>query len=92
MKKMQEKNKIYNIQGKSTNSPSNQAIWMANTNFQRQISKSRRIKVFGENVGQLSLGVYIPHLNVPLLYMTSQKVVSPLNMYHHFVEDWIFGY
>jgi hypothetical protein len=65
---------------------------MANTNFPPQISKSRRIKVFGENVGQLSLGVYIPHLNVPLLYMTSQKVVSPLNMYHHFVEDWIFGY
>jgi hypothetical protein len=28
---MQEKSKIYNIQGKNTNSPSNQAIWMANT-------------------------------------------------------------
>jgi hypothetical protein len=91
MKKMQEKSKIYNIQGKSTNSPSNQAIWMANTNFSSQISKSRRIKGFGENVGQLSLGVYIPHLNVPLLYMISQKVVSPLNMSHLFVEDWIFG-
>jgi hypothetical protein len=38
------------------------------------------------------LGVYIPHLNVPLLYMISQKVVSPLNMSHLFVEDWIFGY
>jgi hypothetical protein len=33
IKKMQEKSKIHNIQGKSTNSPSNQAIWMANTNF-----------------------------------------------------------
>jgi hypothetical protein len=66
----------------STNSPSNQAIWMANTNFPLQISKSRRIKGLGENVGQLSLGVYIPHLNVPLLYMISQKVVSPLNMSH----------
>jgi hypothetical protein len=32
-----------------------------------QISKPRRIKGFGENVGQLSLGVYISHLNVPLL-------------------------
>jgi hypothetical protein len=64
----------------STNSPSNQAIWMANTNFHPQISKSRRIKGFGENVGQLSLGV-------SLLYMISQKVVSPLNMSHLFVED-----
>jgi hypothetical protein len=55
----------------STNSPSNQAIWMANTKFPPQISKSRRIKGFGENAGQLSLGVYIYHLNVPLLYMIS---------------------
>jgi hypothetical protein len=92
MKKMQEKSKIYNIQGKSTNSPSNQAIWMANINFPPQISTSRRIKGFGENVGQLSLSVYISHLNVSLLYMISQKVVSPLNMSHLFVEDWIFGY
>jgi hypothetical protein len=92
MKKMQERSKIYNIQGKSTNSPSNQAIWMANTNFPTQISKSRRIKRFGENVGHLSLGVYVSHLNVPLLYMISQKVVSPLNMSYLFVEDWIFGY
>jgi hypothetical protein len=71
----------------STNSPSNQAIWMANTNFPSQISKSRRIKGFGKNVGQLSLDVYIPHFNVSLLYMISQKVVSPLNMSHLFVED-----
>jgi hypothetical protein len=92
MKKMQEKNKIYNIQDKSTNSPSNQAIGMANTNFPMQISKSRRIKRFGKNVGQLSLGVYVSHLNVHLLYMISQKVVSPLNMSHLFMEDWIFGY
>jgi hypothetical protein len=88
MKKMQEKSKIYNIQDKSINSPLNQATRMANTNFFSQISKSRRIKGFGENVGQLSLDV--PHLNVPLLYMIYQKVVSPLNMSHLFVEDWIF--
>jgi hypothetical protein len=87
MKKMQEKSIIYNIQGKSTNPPSNQAIWMANTNSLPQINKSRRIKGFGENVSQLSLGVYVSHLNVPLLYMISQKVVSPLNMSHLFVED-----
>jgi hypothetical protein len=54
--------------------------------------KSRRIKGFGVNVSQLSLDVYIPHLNVSLLYMISQKVVSPLNMSHLFVKDWIFGY
>jgi hypothetical protein len=89
--KMQEKKK-YNIQGTSTNSPSNQDIRMSNTNFPLQISKSRRIKRFSENVGQLSLDVYISHLNVPLLYMISQKVVSPFNMSHLFVEDWIFGY
>jgi hypothetical protein len=52
-----------------------------------QISKSRRIKGFGENVSQLSLGVYVSHLNVPLLYIISQKVVSPLNMSHIFMED-----
>jgi hypothetical protein len=92
MRKMQEKSKIYNIQGKSTNSPSKQAIRMANTNSHPQISKSRRVKGFGENVGELSLGVYISHLNVPLLYMISQKVMSPLNISHLFVEDWIFGY
>jgi hypothetical protein len=55
--------------------------------FPLQISKSRRIKGFGENVSQVSLGVYIPHLNVPLLYMISQKVMSPLNMSHLFVKD-----
>jgi hypothetical protein len=56
-----------------------------------QIRKSRRIKGFGENVGQLSLGVYVSHLNVPLLYIISQEVVFPLNISHLFVEDWIFA-
>jgi hypothetical protein len=71
---------------------SNQAIWMANTNFPLQISKLRGMKGFGKNVGQLSLDVYVSHLSVPLLYMISQKVVSSLNMSLLFVEDWIFGY
>jgi hypothetical protein len=39
--------------------------------FPLQISKSRRIKGFGENVGQLSLSVYVSHLNVTILYMIS---------------------
>ena len=65
---------------------------MANTNFPPQISKARSIEGFGEDIGQLSLGVYVSHLNVSILYMISQEVVSSLNMSHLFVEDWIFGY
>jgi hypothetical protein len=72
--------------------PSNQAIWMTNTNFPPQISKLRRIKGFGEDIGQLSLGVYVSHLYIFFLYMVSQEVVSSLNMSHLFVEDRIFGY
>jgi hypothetical protein len=65
---------------------------MANTNFTPQISKLRRIKGFGENVSQLPFCVYASHLNVSLLYMISQEVVSPLKVSHSLVEDWIFGY
>jgi hypothetical protein len=72
---------------KSTNSPSNQAIRMTNTNFPPQISKARSIERFGEDIDQLFLGVYVSHLNVSLLYMISQKVMSSLNMSHLFVED-----
>jgi hypothetical protein len=60
---------------------------MANTNFPLQISKSRRIKGFDENIGQRSLGVYLSHLNVSFLNVISQEVVSSLNMSHIFVED-----
>jgi hypothetical protein len=65
---------------------------MVNTNFLPQISKSRRIKGFGEDIGQLSLGIYVSHLNISFLYMVSQEVVSPLKVSHSFVEDWGFGY
>jgi hypothetical protein len=54
-----------------------------------QISKLRRIKGFCENIGQLSLDVYVSHLNVSLLYMISQEVVSPLNMSHFL---WKIGF
>jgi hypothetical protein len=60
--------------------------------FPPQISKLRRIKGFGEDIGQLSLGVYVSHLYISFLYMVSQEVVSPLKVSHSFVEDWIFGY
>jgi hypothetical protein len=39
-----------------------------------------------------SLGVFVSHHNVSLLYVISQEVVSPLKVSHSFVEDWIFGY
>jgi hypothetical protein len=92
MKKMQEKRKIYNIHAKAPTPPQTKQYGWQTAISLPQNSKSRRTKGFGENVGQLSLDVYIPHLNVPLFYMISQKVVPPLNMSHLFVEDWIFGY
>jgi hypothetical protein len=66
---------------------SNQAIGMTNTNLPPQISKSRRIKGFDEDIGQLSLGDYVSHLNVSFLNVISQEVVYSLNMSHLFVED-----
>jgi hypothetical protein len=87
---MQEKSKIYNIHTKAPTPPQTKPYgWQ--TPIPPPPRKSRRIKGFSENVGQLSLGVYIPHLNVPILYMISQKVVSPLSMSHLFFEDWILG-
>jgi hypothetical protein len=76
----------------STNSHSNQAIRMANTNFSPQISKTRSIKGFHEDIAQMSLSVYVSHLNVSLVYMVSQKMVSPLKASHFLMEDWVFGY
>jgi hypothetical protein len=60
---------------------------MANTNFPLQSSKARRIKRFGENIGQLSLGIDVSHLNISLFNMISQEVVPPLKMSHSLVED-----
>jgi hypothetical protein len=47
---------------------------------------------FGENVSQLTLCIYVSHLNVSLLYMISQEMVSPLKVPHSLVKDLIFGY
>jgi hypothetical protein len=55
---------------------------MTNTNFPQQISKARSIEGFGENINELSLYVYVSHLNVPLLNVISQEVVS-----HSLVKD-----
>jgi hypothetical protein len=65
---------------------------MANTNFPPQSSKARRIKEFGENISQLSIGINVSHLNISLLNVISQEVVSPLKVSHSFVEDWVLSY
>jgi hypothetical protein len=46
---------------------------MTNTNFPPQISKSRRIKGFGEDVSQLSLYVYLSHLYAPFSTWSLRK-------------------
>jgi hypothetical protein len=65
---------------------------MANTNFHLQSSNARSIKGFGENISQLSLYVNISHLDISLFHMISQEVVSHFEMFHSFVEDWVFCY
>jgi hypothetical protein len=60
---------------------------MENTNFPPQSSKARRIKGFGEDVSQLSLYNDISHLNISLLNVISQEVMSPLKVSHSFVKD-----
>jgi hypothetical protein len=89
MKKMQKKNKIYNIQDKAPTplKPSHTDGKHQSPPPPPQISKLRRIKGFGEDIGQLSLSVYISHLNVSFLNVISQKVVSSINISHLFVED-----
>jgi hypothetical protein len=60
---------------------------MTNTNFPPQISKARSIDEFGEDIDQLSLCVYVSHLNISFLNVISQEVVSPLKVSHSLVED-----
>jgi hypothetical protein len=87
MKKIQEKSKLYMYTSQKHQLPLKLSHMYGKHQSPLQISKSKRIKWFDENVKQLSLDVYIPHLNVLILYMISQKVVSPLNMSHLFVKD-----
>jgi hypothetical protein len=60
--------------------------------FPPQISKARSIEGFDENISQLSLCIDISHLNISLLNVISQEVVSPHKVSHSFMEDWIFYY
>jgi predicted RNase H-like nuclease len=55
--------------------------------FPLQISKVRSIEGFDEDIGQLSLSVYVSHLNISFLNVISQEVVSPLKVTHSFVEE-----
>jgi hypothetical protein len=57
-----------------------------------QSSKARSIEIFGKNISQLSLCVNVSHLDISLLHMISQEVVSHFEMFHSFMEDWVFGY
>jgi hypothetical protein len=67
--------------------PSNQPYGWQTPISPRKSANREESRGFAENVGQLSLGVYVSHLNVSLLYMISQEVVSSLNMSHLFVKD-----
>jgi hypothetical protein len=91
MKKIQEKSKRYKCTRQITNSPSNQAIGMANTELPPQRSKTRRIEGFGENVGQLPLCVNKLHLYLSLLNMVSPKVVSHFDVFGSPMENWVMG-
>jgi hypothetical protein len=71
MNKMQEKSKIYNIQDKTLIPPQTKPQGSQTPISPLQISKARSIEGFGEDIGQLSLGVYVSHLKVSLLYMIS---------------------
>jgi hypothetical protein len=86
MKKMQEKNKIYNIHTKAPTPPQTKPYgWQTPISPRKSANReeSRDLVKMSAN----SLNVYISHLNVPLLYMISQRVVSPSNMSHLFVKD-----
>jgi hypothetical protein len=87
MKKVQEKSKIYNIYKKKHQLPLKPSHMDGKHQSPLQISKSRRIMGFGENIGQLPLCVYVSHLNVSFFNVISQEVVSSLNMSHLFMED-----
>jgi hypothetical protein len=60
---------------------------MANTKFSVQRSKSSHIKGFGENISQLPLCVNVFHLDISLLYMISQEVVSHFYVFHSLMKN-----
>jgi hypothetical protein len=88
---MQQKSKmiqIYKIEYKLPLQPSHKG---GKYQFPPQNSKVRSIKGFGENISQLSPCINISHLNIFLLNMVSQEVVSPLKVSHSFVKTGFFA-
>jgi hypothetical protein len=65
---------------------------MANNSFPPQNCKARSIKGFDKNIIQLSLCGNVSYLDISLFHMISQEVVSHFEVFHSFVEDWVFGY
>jgi hypothetical protein len=53
MKRMQDKSKLYNIHAKAPTPPSNQAIWMTNTNFPTQEGNNQNSRFLNDK-GQYS--------------------------------------
>jgi hypothetical protein len=54
-----------------------------------QRNKTRRVKGFGENVGQLPLCVNKLHLYLSIFNMVSQKVVSHFDVFGSPMENWV---
>jgi hypothetical protein len=73
MKKMQDKSKKIQIYKIKHQLPLKLSHRDGEHQFPLQSSKARIIKGFGENIGQLSLCVYVSHLNISLLYMVLKK-------------------
>jgi hypothetical protein len=84
--KMQEKRKIYKIKHQLPHKPSHNDGKHQSPPVDQQNEKNQGV---WWRYGQLSLNVYVSHLNDSLLYMISQEVVSPLKVSHSFVEDWV---
>jgi hypothetical protein len=82
-----EKQKNINIQDKAPTPPQTKPYRWQTPISPLQINKLRRIKGFGENVDQLTLCVYVSHLNISLLYMITQEVMSSLKVSYSLVED-----
>jgi hypothetical protein len=47
--------------------------------------QSEKHQGFGENISQLSLYINVSHLDISLLNMASQEMVSPLKVSHSFM-------
>jgi hypothetical protein len=87
MKKMQEESKIYNIHDKAPTPPQTKPYgWQTPISPRKSANREESRGLMKMSANYLSMSIYLISMP-PLLYMISQKVVSPLNMSHLFVED-----